>query len=257
MSDRFYLPGDWSRLPLVLDGSEFQHLFRVLRKRTGDVIELFDGKGSRAAARIERLLKRSAELVLEGPIQHTAEPEVEVLLCVAPPKGDRFRWLVEKSTELGVDRIIPLRTERSVVDPRESKLQKLDQTVIAACKQCGRDRLTEIEPIQNLRSVLALMKEDNDSSLRLVGDVAGEPVHTILLRREDAKEPVRSIQIVVGPEGGFTEPELMQIQSAGFVRVQIGSFTLRVETAAIALATLLRFSKCVHSGPSSSDASRQ
>ena len=107
-------------------------------------MELFDGRGKSATAEILAVHKKAVDL----KILHTTEtppPDCRVILASAVPKGDRFRWLVEKAVELGVDRLIPLVTERSVVKPGVGKREKMEQTVIEASKQCGRNWLMAIE----------------------------------------------------------------------------------------------------------------
>src|SRR5690606_38633593 len=140
----FYLPESLDRPELTLTGSEAHHLSHVLRLGPGAIVTLFDGEGNEAVAEVISTGKRDVRLKQHSFANRFDPTDVSITLAVAPPKGDRFRWMVEKATELGVARLVPLLTTRTIVDPRESKLDKLRQTVIAACKQCGRSRLMEI-----------------------------------------------------------------------------------------------------------------
>jgi 16S rRNA (uracil1498-N3)-methyltransferase len=233
MPDRFYYPDDLHVASLTLDGREGHHLARVLRKRPGDDVELFDGRGGWARARIESVAKDSAELQILETGEDPPSPYGSLELVTAVPKGDRFRWLIEKAVELGVDRLTPLTTERSVVDPGATKLDKMRQVVVEACKQCGRNRLMGVADTDSLDQVLAR----NDESILLVADPAGDAAHGV----RDELDSERDRTIVVGPEGGLTESELEQLVAAGARRVNLGRHTLRIETAAVAAASWLAF----------------
>ena len=146
-----------------------------------------------------------------------------VSLATAVPKGDRFDWLVEKATELGVGRIIPILTERSTVDPRASKLDRLRRTVIEASKQCGRNRLMTIgEPTAFAEILRSLMGN------RLLCHPSGARFPENLRPFEAA-----AVNVAVGPEGGFSEEEIVAARNAGWTITGLGETLLRVETAGI------------------------
>ena len=147
MSSRFYCPDPPRDGRFRLGAEESRHLARVSRHVAGDLVELFDGQGFATLARVVEVGKDRVELIAEGEPIPEARPRCSLTLATAIPKGDRFDWLVEKATEIGVGRLIPLVTERSVVDPRESKLERLRRTIIEACKQSGRNRLMTLEPV--------------------------------------------------------------------------------------------------------------
>lgn len=241
---RFYLP----ELPidvapgqaLTLDGSEAHHLLHVLRIAAGETVELFDGRGGSAAARVVGATRREVRLEATSPrcVQARAAPRVVLATCV--PKQDRFRWLVEKGTELGVFRIIPLRTERSVVDPGAGKLERLHDTVIQACKQCGRNDLMTIEAPVDWREFVRRWPADasvGTSANRLyVASPRGE--RWIQIAADDLHGAVAEMTIAVGPEGGFTSEEIEAAQQVGARLLSLGTYTLRTETAAIAAAAM-------------------
>ena len=127
-------------------GGEAHHLIHVMRGKVGDTVELFDGGGSEFTAEIRRVGRSEVELAIVEVRGVDREAAVAVTLAVALPKGDRQRWLVEKATELGVSRLVPLITSRGVAQPVDRGLDRLRQTVIEASKQCGRNRLMEISP---------------------------------------------------------------------------------------------------------------
>ena len=156
------------------------------------------------------------------------------MLGVACPKGDRLKWLVEKATELGVTELIPLLCERSVVEPRETKLAKLEQTVLAACKQCRRNTLMRIRESQPLHEFVA---EAPDPVW--IAHPGGESLKTLLAeRRTQPLDPPLPIWGAVGPEGGFSDTEIEQCVAAGARLVSVGRHVLRVETAVVAFAAI-------------------
>lgn len=227
--DRFYCEDSLENPSVELTGPEAHHLAHVLRMKAGEQVILFDGRGSEAVAEIGAVSRRSVELRIVERRHSPDEPGPTVILGTAVGKGDRFRWLVEKATELGVERLVPLTTARSVVDPRESKLEKMRQTVIAACKQSGRNRLMEIAPVTAWNDFVS---GAFPGAACLVAEPAGEPA-AALVPLLDTGSP---IVIAVGPEGGLTDAELAAAVENGARLVSLGPRILRVETAAVALA---------------------
>jgi 16S rRNA (uracil1498-N3)-methyltransferase len=141
--------------------------------------------------------------------------------------------MVEKLTELGVTRLIPLETGHSVVEPGTKKLDKLRQTVVAAAKQSGRSRLMEID---GLTPWDAFVNRGFTGSAVFVADPAGQPISPFLTTLREADES--TILLIVGPEGGLTANETEQAREAGAKCIRLGRQILRIETAAIALAAL-------------------
>ena len=229
MADRFFsqfpIPAD----TIELRGPEAHHLATVMRKQTGDAVELFDGAGIVAQTRILSASKKRVEL----EIQHRSyfeRPGFEFTLATAVPKGDRFKSLVEKATEIGVTRVIPLRTGRSIVHPNDGKLAKSRQTVIEACKQCRRNWLMDIDP---LSSIDDLDSQTADDSLKLIADPNGPAISAT------AASSTKDVMCVVGPEGGLTDDELARLESQGFQRCSLGSNILRIETAGLVIASIM------------------
>ncbi len=160
-------------------------------------------------------------------------------LAVACPKGDRLKWLVEKATELGVAVFIPLHCERSVVEPRESKLARLEQTVLAACKQSRRNRLMTITEPCSLEDLLAA-----SAGHTWLAHPGGRPLLELLAnQRQSAHQQPLSIRAAIGPEGGFSPAEVDRAEHSGAQLVSIGRSILRVETAALSLAALVHASE--------------
>jgi 16S rRNA (uracil1498-N3)-methyltransferase len=227
MADRFYVNSPVQPGTVVLQGPEAHHLRTVCRLRPGDQVCLFNGDGREYPARITALDRRTATLEVLG----VEMPERELgfrLEAAAPlPKGDRAQFLLEKLTELGVAHFVPLQTVRSVVHPRETKLEKLLRYVIEASKQCGRNCLLQVGPLTTWQEYC---QRPDLPALRVLGDPSGGALPAT---------PGVDAAFAVGPEGGFTAEEVALARGAGWQLVALGPRILRVETAAIGLAVLL------------------
>lgn len=236
--ERFFLANfeAGSSVEFDLPASESHHALHVLRLKSGDELEVFDGKGKLARAAISKVGRKEVSLRILELLQDEASlPRVSITLATAVPKGDRFRWLVEKATELGVARLVPLIATRSVVDPGQHKLQKLEQTVIAACKQSGRLWLMEIGTSVALTD---FVKDCGKTRKILVADTSGRSIRELDPDKR-CLTPFSEISVLIGPEGGFTEEELSLARENGAECLSLGPNMLRIETAAIALCSRL------------------
>jgi 16S rRNA (uracil1498-N3)-methyltransferase len=226
MSERFFLDTPPTADRAELSGDEARHLARVLRAKVGDTVSVFDGQGRAWPARIATLGRDRVGLELGAPVE--ASPSSRTLtLAVALPKGERQKWMVEKLTELGCTRLVPLVTSRGVAAATPGAVQRLVRSSIEACKQCGRTTLLEIGSPLTITEVLS---RRDAAALALVADPEGEPLGPMLAGHAGA------ILGLVGPEGGFTAEELALAAAAGCRRVALAPHVLRVETAAVALA---------------------
>ena len=237
MSRRFYCPAPPVDGRYRLDADESKHLTRVSRHGVGDLVELFDGRGGATEARV--VVASKGEVVLEAVGEPLPErsPDVTVEIATAVPKGDRFDWLLEKAVEIGVSRVVPLLTARSVVDPRGSKLDRLRRTIVEASKQSGRSRLMELSDPEDLAAYLG-----REGGLRLIADPSGVDF--------DAWPTIPSgatVRLVVGPEGGLSDEETALGAGLGWTPVRIAAPILRIETAAlVGAASILARRQPVH-----------
>ena len=229
MSHRFYCPQLVEAGSVTLTDSEAHHLAHVLRSQQGDIVELFDGNGLVATCRIATLRKRDVELEVQSARREKL-PQKGLTIATAVPKGDRFDCLIEKATELGVSQLIPLTTSRSVVDPRTSKLDKLRQTVVAACKQSGRNHLMEIGSVTSWPDFIRQFVPDHTVLIAHPQGELLESIEPVLANQE------KTLLVAIGPEGGFSDVEIQLALRAGAKAIQLGSKILRIETAAIGLA---------------------
>jgi 16S rRNA (uracil1498-N3)-methyltransferase len=231
MSERFFTTTAPQDGRAVLTGDEARHLAKVLRAREGDAVVLFDGRGCSWPARVARIGRDTVDLDTGAPQTEPSLARVRLTLAVALPKGDRQKWMVEKLTELGVDRLVPLETTRGVAEATDGARARLERVVIEACKQCGRNTLMEIAAGRRLDHLLAARIADG---CIVLADPGGRPLAAAALPPTCAEAIA-----LVGPEGGFTSDEVAAAEHAGAVRVSLGPHILRVETAAIAVAALL------------------
>lgn len=234
--DRYFLDAPLEG-EVVLRDEEFHHLARVMRTQVGDEVALFDGCGGAARATVVAIGKRDARLRIDSVAPGEATPGPEIVIATATPKGDRAKWMIEKLTELGVDSWTPLQTGRSVADPGTGKLERLQQTVIAACKQCGRIRLLRLE--QPAPWSEWLQREIAHGPI-LVADRDGIPINEALERFTESRLSPERWCAAVGPEGGFTTDELRTARALGAWPVCLSQTILRIETAAVALAAVLQ-----------------
>jgi 16S rRNA (uracil1498-N3)-methyltransferase len=210
------------------------HLAKVLRARTGDQIILFRGDGREYLGAVESVRgARVTASVGNGSFVDRESPlGVTLVQCV--PRGDRMDFIVQKATELGVTRIVPVLSQRSVVrlDPAqaESKAAHWRAVALNACEQCGRNRLPTVD------APIALVN--------YLGDSAGAALRWVLepetLPQGAAPAIAGGVEVAIGPEGGFAAEELDAFRIAGFLRLGLGPRILRTETAAIAALTWLQ-----------------
>jgi 16S rRNA (uracil1498-N3)-methyltransferase len=208
-----------ARTSVDLDGAQANYLGNVLRLGEGAQLLLFDGQSGEWLARISQASKKRMALIVERQTRG-AEAVPDVWLAFAPVKRTQTDWLVEKATELGAARLVPVITRRTIVE--RVKLERLEAIAIEAAEQCGRTRLpTIVEPLPLARLLL-----EGERRLYFADESGGEPVATAL-------EPGPAT-ILTGPEGGFTDEERDAIRAAPHaVAISLGPRILRAETAAL------------------------
>jgi len=214
----FYAPELPQKGEIVLNPEEVRHL-KAQRLKSKDKVSLFNGKGIVAVC---ELIEEGKAVLLE--VHETPKSELFLSIAAAVPKGDRADWMLQKLTELGVSTIIPLKTERSIVLPREAKQERWQRILIEACKQSKQAWIPELKPLSTIEEALK-----QDAKLKLMLDQAGKPLKDIL-------QGQKKILAFVGPEGGFTGEEKALLQNAGCIPASLGNRVLRIETAAMAIS---------------------
>lgn len=238
--DRFYIPPEnWSPDDLRLTEEEGHHAARVMRKKPGDRIEVFDGAGRWASGVVASCDR--AELTLSCEEEGLSLPvNPQLHLAVAIPKGKTMDLIVQKSVELGINGIQPLATRNTVVKISENeaaeKSQKWQRVALEACKQCGQNFLPVVAPVTSLE--LFLQKPREGASV--VASLA--PRALPVRERLEALDPNSpQVTFLVGPEGDFTEEEISSAIRDGFHPVTLGDIVLRVETACLFLVSAARY----------------
>jgi 16S rRNA (uracil1498-N3)-methyltransferase len=199
----------------------------VLRMRRGDAVILFNGEGGEFSAELTRVSRGDARACVISRQTPERESPLAIALAQCVSSGDRMDTTLQKSTELGVSRIVPIASERSVIrlssDRADRRVAHWRNVVIAACEQCGRNRVPEVTAITEFAAFLSragdglrlLLAPDSDRDLKQL-------------------EPPGSVTLLIGPEGGLAPEERQRAEKRGFVPVRFGPRVLRTETAPLA-----------------------
>jgi 16S rRNA (uracil1498-N3)-methyltransferase len=222
---------------VIISGDEAHHLSRVLRKKTSDVVWAVDGEGTAYEVQIINISRDEARGKILQKRRRLGEPVADVTLAQGILKGDRFDWLVEKATEIGIRSIIPLLSENTETAATPQKLARWKRVTVAAMKQSGRSILPEITPAKTFDYVLSLASECHH---RLIAH-PGSGSTPIQLPPQNGPKITPKAIIIVGAEGGFTQEEIEQSRKHGFQSVTLGQRRLRAETAGIVISTLMLF----------------
>lgn len=212
------------------------HLVRVLRLREGDACVLFNGDGHDYAARVRSVGKRGLQVEVESAARIDHESPLSITLLQGIARGEKMDLILQKATELGVARIVPMHTERSEVKLEgaraEKRLAHWRGVVASACEQSGRARLPEVMPPMPLAQAA---RECDGSDLRLHLSPLAEGGIDALAVPSDAR-----VCIAIGPEGGFSQRDLQALEDAGFSGLRLGPRVLRTETAGLAAIAALQ-----------------
>lgn len=233
---RFYAPpSHLSAGEITLDPDESHHLARVLRLGAGARVFAFDGAGAEYECRVARVGKQVVGLEVLGRLADEVESPLRLTLGQALVKGDKFDWVVQKATELGVTRIVPLAADhgdvRRIEGRAEQRRARWSRIALEAVKQCGRRRLVEVGEPADLAEYCAA----DESEVRLFcSERGGRRLREVAAERA----PAGAVSLAVAPEGGWSEAEVALAERYGLTFIRLGARVLRTETAAIAAATL-------------------
>jgi 16S rRNA (uracil1498-N3)-methyltransferase len=222
---------------VVLPESARTHLTRVLRLRAGDAVILFNGDGHDYPAVLAGAGPALVAQVSARSAPAAAEARLALTLVQALARGEKMDWIIQKATEIGVARIVPVTSQRSEVkldgERAARRLAHWRAVAASACEQCGRARVPAVEPPQPLHAALPALA----GTPGLVLDPSGTGVEAAVLaaRWSDAG----AVALAIGPEGGFDGPELDGFDRAGWQRLRLGERILRTETAGVVAATVL------------------
>ncbi len=217
-----------------LDREAAHHLATVLRAREGDTVTLFNGEGGEYQGEIAGIASKRVTVALGDFRPDDRESPLRTLLGIGLSRGERFEWVLQKATELGVSEIFPLVTARTEVRLRgereEKKHSRWQQVIVSACEQCGRNRLPVLHPLQTPTEWQGI-----PADLKLV-------LHhrsTIGVGELQAQSP-STVAMAIGPEGGMSDDEIAQLSRVGFRSLTLGPRVLRTETAPIVALSLFQ-----------------
>jgi 16S rRNA (uracil1498-N3)-methyltransferase len=232
---RFYcpqplIPGSFVDLPEAV-----AHHLHVVRQQSGDELVLFNGEGGQARARLAEIGKRRASAEVLALEAVDVELPFRMTLAQGLPEGSKMDWIVEKAVELGAAGIVPLAAQRSVVrlsgDRADKRLAHWQAVVVSASEQCGRNRLADVAPVQDVNRWLAAPTTGTRILLSPRADAS--------LAQWVRATPAQDVTLLVGPEGGLTDQEEDAARAAGALALSMGPRVLRTETAGLAALAIL------------------
>ena len=229
---------------VTLTGQEAYHASRVLRVQPGDAVMVLDGSGGEFGCRVQEVNRGSVRLIIQQRRQVPRLP-VQMVLLQAIPRGRIMEDIIQKATELGVHRLVPLLAERSAVhldaNGAAAKMTKWRATAVEAIKQCGLPWLPRVDPPQSPGEFLA---QERSFDLSLLASLQGDsqpPQRVIADFRNRHPQGPKAVAVWIGPEGDFSPREIQSIQSAGALPITLGPSVLRVETAALYCLSVLHY----------------
>lgn len=243
MSRFLVAPEDIQGNRVTLRREEAHHLVHVLRFREGDCVVVFDGSGNEYRCVVQSLGKKECQLGVLEKMAPRIAPAAEVALAHCVTRGERFDWVVEKGTELGVLAILPFSCERMAVSldakTSEKKVARWQKLAQAASKQCGRADIPQVSSIVTIEKLIPRFSQHD--LVLLAYELEEKRTLKAVLRREleERAGKTKRILAVVGPEGGFSVAEVEKMTDAGAQSVSLGQNILRTETAAIAMLAMI------------------
>jgi len=214
----------------------------VLRLRRGDEVFVFDGEGREFVCEIEEIRSLDALLFVKDEVKPSCpESPLDLTLAVALLKGEKFDLVVQKATELGATRIVPVMTKLADVRVRDEKdaerrVARWQRIMMEAAKQCGRARVPKIFGPTDFAALVRDAASNVDEKFLIFSERGGQGLNEIISQLDQPK----SMTALVGSEGGWTDEEIEMARDAGWLVVTLGGRTLRAETAAIVVAALLQ-----------------
>lgn len=239
---RFFIPANQIKDDLVtLQGDDRHHLLNVLRRGIGGKFTVINGKGEEFLVEV---IEVNSETVI-GKIVHQqerqTEPKVRITLVQSLPKADKFEWILQKNTELGVSRFQPVFTERSNIKldqaAQSRKLERWNKIIREAAEQSGRQIIPVLEPIRRWSEMLAAYSGVGLVLIPWEGE-SGQSLKQVL---ECQPGVPGSVTVLIGPEGGFSLKEVEEAKEKGAIPVTLGPRILRTETAGLVVAAALLY----------------
>ncbi|MFN7290608.1 MAG: RsmE family RNA methyltransferase [Pirellula sp.] len=239
---RFLVPDVPDSAVVSLPEPESHHATKVLRMKVGEEVELFDGVGNVASGVIVELDRRDVAVQVSQKRFEPNDHYGRLTLAVALPKGDRQRGTIEKLTELGADRLIPLETNFGVAEVTDRNAGRLERYATEACKQSRRNRMLQIDESMSMdnfcREILDLSESGFRTWVLHPPDACNDFDSIQNLTLQFLTNPLSGVIFAIGPEGGFSDDEIAKMKQAGARVLSLGERILRVETAVTVACTL-------------------
>ncbi len=220
---------------VVISGADYRHMVKALRLGVGDEVTLFGEDSHEYTGVISSVGSRELVVDITGSRLIAADPVIEITILQGLPKGEKMDYIVEKATELGATRIVPVVTERSQVR-KTGKHQRWERIALEASKQCGRTKPTLIENTLEFKDAL-LYKDKSDLAIILHTESSLSIKEFI----KNTLQGARNIIVLIGPEGGFSQNEVLLAIEMGFTSLGLGPRILRTETASLAVLSIIQF----------------
>ena len=226
---------------ITISGQDAAHITKSLRMKEREELTVCGGQGVDFLCEIAAVSDGAVELRVLETVATESEPSVKITLYQGVPKGDKLEWIIEKSIELGVNRIVPVLMQRSVSRPdaksAAKKHERYQKLALSAAKQCGRGIIPEVSPMISFHQMLPQL--ETHQAVIFFYECGGEPLSAAV--KTITGLGLRDIAIVIGPEGGFDLAEAAALQEAGAFTATLGKRILRTETAPLAAITALMY----------------
>lgn len=222
-------------------GDDVKHIKDVLRYKIGDNLNICDQNGTKYITKIVSFTKEQIDLCIEKICKDTSEPKIKVTLFQGMPKADKLEFIIQKSTEIGINEIVPVITDRVIVRLDEKnvlkKLERWNKIALEASKQSGRQKVPEVKKPINIKNFIENISKYD--ILLLPYECEKEQTIKAVLKNLDKK--CENIAILIGPEGGFSEDEIKMLNNENVKIVTLGPRILRTETAGIATLAMVLY----------------
>lgn len=237
---RFFLsPDKFSENTVLIDGENARHIAKALRMRVGDTVTLCDGENNEYLCRLDAFTDTQVYATVLEKSECKSEPPYRVTLLQCLPKSDKMEYIIQKSVELGVNRIIPMESSRCVVrlDDKSApkKIERWQKIANEAAGQCGRGILPAVEMPMPFAGALELLKEGGLGMFCY----ENERIRTISEVLKSCENPPKDIFVLIGSEGGFSPEEARLAEEKGFIVTGLGSRILRAETAPLCVLSII------------------
>ncbi|MDD6396526.1 MAG: 16S rRNA (uracil(1498)-N(3))-methyltransferase [Firmicutes bacterium] len=226
---------------ITISGQDASHIVKSLRMKPGDSLTVCGGQGVDFICEIAEITDNSVLLKVIDKVDTDSEPSVRITLYQGYPKGDKLELIIEKSIELGVNRIVPVLMQRSVSRPDTKsavkKHERHQKLALSAAKQCGRGIIPEVGQMISFRQMTAELA--GHQAVIFFYECGGEPLSAVI--EKITSRQITDIAIVIGPEGGFDPVEADALKESGAMTATLGKRILRTETAPLAAISAIMF----------------